>query len=165
MTDGLRFLLDEQLGKLARWLRIIGQDAAYQNAIPDDELLERAAAEGRIILTRDHRLPDRARRAGLADRVTIVVLAENYPALQLREVFQMYRDRLQVSVFSRCPVCNAATIPESKDRVENEVPPFVFATQTEFTRCPQCRRVYWQATHRSRVNTVLKDLLGVSIGD
>jgi len=163
MTDGLRFLLDEQLGKLARWLRIIGQDAAYQREIPDAQLLERAAAEGRVILTRDHRLSARARALSFADRVTIVVLTENYPALQLREVFQMYRERIQVAVFSRCPVCNAATAPEDKNRVEAEVPPFVFTTQTEFTRCPECRRVYWQATHRSRVALALKDILGLTI--
>jgi len=164
----LRFFCDEQLGKLARWLRVIGQDTAYERAIADSDLIARAAAEGRTILTRDHRLPERARKihppdaAGPDRAPQIIILAENYPALQLREVVGRFRDHILISVFSRCPVCNAATAPVAKAEVVGRVPPFVFATQEDFTRCPGCGRVYWQATHRDRVDVVLKDLLNIA---
>ena len=151
---GLRFFCDEQLGKLARWLRIIGQDTAYERAIADTELLALAAAEDRTILTRDHHLPE------LAGPVRIIVLTQNYPALQLREVVERFRDQISIRVFSRCPVCNTETVRVAREAVAGQVPPFVAATQQEFTRCPGCGRVYWQATHRERVDRVLRDLIG-----
>ena len=160
MPGSLRFFCDEQLGKLSRWLRIIGQDTAYERAIADADLLARAAAEARIVLTRDHHLPKLARKNSAPDRAPqVIVLAENYPALQLREVVELFRDRMQISIFSRCPVCNAETVKVAKEEVAAQLPPFVAASQQEFTRCPGCGRVYWQATHRARVDLVLRDLL------
>jgi hypothetical protein len=154
METGPRFFCDEQLGKLARWLRIIGQDTLYERQIADADLIARARAEGRIVLTRDRRLPERA--AG----VEIIVLAENYPALQLREVARLFAGRMSIRVFSRCVACNGEIEPVAKAGLEGQVPPFVFATQNEFTRCRDCGRVYWQATHRARVDHILGDLIG-----
>jgi len=143
---------DEQLGKLSRWLRIIGVDAEYCREIPDEELLRRAREEGRTVFTRDRGL------CGAGDDV--VCLSENYPAHQLREVVEMYRDRLRIRVFERCAVCNGRTEGVKKSEVEGKVPPFVFKTQEKFTRCTRCGRVYWQATHRERVERQLGDMLG-----
>lgn len=150
----LRFFCDEQLGKLARWLRIIGQDTLYQREIDDAELLDRARAEKRIVLTRDRNL------AALAPDVEVVCLEENYPALQLREVVERFEGRIEVMVFVRCAVCNRLVEPVARAEVENLVPPFVFSTQEQFTRCPGCGRVYWKATHRDRVELQLRDILG-----
>jgi len=150
----LKFFLDEQLGKLARWLRILGQDASYRKQIEDDELIAAARDEGRTILTRDTRLPERA------EDVKVDVLEQNYPALQLREVVEKYRDRMKIRLLTRCPVCNVPVRPVGKAEVEDRVPPFVYKTQENFTECPECKRVYWKATHRDRIELQLRDILG-----
>ena len=151
--ETIKFFCDDQLGKLCRWLRIIGQDAVYEREIADDELVARARAQGRIILTRDTRL------AAKAPGAEVVLLNENYPALQLREVAQLFRDRIEISVFSRCVACNGEIEAVAKEEVREKVPPFVFSTQEKFTRCRSCGKIYWQATHRERVDRTLCDVL------
>jgi uncharacterized protein with PIN domain len=150
----VKFFCDEQLGKLARWLRIIGVDAKFEPGIEDRDLVARAGAEGRIVLTRDTHL------AGLAGPGRVVWLTENYPALQLREVVKMYSDRIEVRVFTRCPACNGEVEGVGKAEVEGLVPEFVWTSQERFTRCVDCKNIYWQATHRSRVEVQLRDILG-----
>lgn len=154
MEETIKFFCDEQLGKLARWLRIVGQDVRYEREISDLDLLARARAEARVVLTRDRRLAARAEGAA------VVCLAENYPALQLREVVAHFTGRIQLRVFSRCVVCNAEIEEVAKAEVEQSVPPFVFASQEHFTRCVSCGRVFWKATHHDRVMLALKDVLG-----
>ncbi len=150
----LKFICDEQLGKLARWLRIIGLFAEYYGSIDDEVLIGRAGEEGGIILTRDSRLEEKA------GCVKVIRLRENYPALQLREVVDMFQDRIEIDVFSRCVSCNGEVCPEEKEKVKDQVPPFVFATRENFTRCGKCNKVYWKATHRDRVEIQLRDILG-----
>lgn len=152
--QGIKFICDEQLGKLSRWLRIIGLDAEYKREIEDHELLARADSEGRVVLTRDRGLEKRS------SGTRVICLLENYPALQLREVVELFGDKISIRVFSRCVACNGEVEPVGKDEVEGEVPPFVFATQDKFTRCLKCGRTYWKATHRDRVEVQLRDVLG-----
>jgi uncharacterized protein len=152
--DGLRFLCDEQLGKLARWLRIIGLDAEYEREAVDEALLARARHEGRFLLTRDSHLAEKG------PDVKVIHLEENYPAHQLREVVEMFRDQFEIRVFSRCPACNGEVAPLDKAAAAGRVPDFVYRTQEHFTYCPHCGRVYWQATHRDRIEIQLRDILG-----
>jgi len=149
-----KFFCDEQLGKLARWLRIIGQDAAFERKINDRDLIEKARAEGRIVLTRDRKLP------ALDASIEVHVLAENYPAHQLREVVELFRERIEIRVFSRCAVCNHGVEAAGREEVKDLVPDFVYRTQERFTRCPVCGRIYWRATHQGRVEIQLRDILG-----
>jgi uncharacterized protein with PIN domain len=153
-TEPVKFFCDEQLGKLSRWLRIIGQDSVWEREIGDDELLKRAREEGRIVLTRDTRLHLKA------GDVEVVLLDANYPAHQLREVVERFRDGIEIRVFSRCVACNSDIEDIDKSEVEGKVPPFVFKTQERFTRCRGCGKIYWQATHRERVEVQLRDILG-----
>ncbi|HUT52359.1 MAG TPA: Mut7-C RNAse domain-containing protein [bacterium] len=152
--EGVKFFCDDQLGKLCRWLRIIGQDAVYEREIADEELIARARSEGRTILTRDTRL------AAKAPGAEVVLLDENYPAHQLREVVLRFGDRIEIRVFSRCVACNGEIEATAKEEVREKVPPFVFSTQEKFTRCKSCGKIYWQATHRERVDRALRDVLG-----
>lgn len=156
--DQVKFWCDEQLGKLARWLRIIGQDTEYEREIEDRELIRRAGAEGRIVLTRDRGL------AGRAGPVEVVCLEANYPAHQLREVVATFRDRIQIRVFSRCVACNGEIEDAARSEVRGLVPPFVWETRQKFTRCTACKNIYWQATHRDRVEVQLQDVLGELYG-
>jgi uncharacterized protein with PIN domain len=110
------------------------------------------------VLTRDTRL------AAKAGDVTVIRLEGNYPAHQLREVVALFQGRFEIKVFSRCPACNSEVAPIGKDEVAGRVPVFVFETQERFTHCPGCGRLYWQATHRDRIEVQLRDILGELYG-
>jgi len=127
------------LGTLAKWLRLLGYDTAYDNAAADPELARRARVEGRVLLTRDREL---AGRRGLH---TLLIQSEVLEE-QVREV-QGALGLPPDPALSRCAVCNAALETVSPDAVADRVPPYVLRTQTEFHRCPGCGRVYWPGTH------------------
>jgi len=135
----LKLLADGMLGTLAKWLRLLGYDTAYDNAAADPELARRARVEGRVLLTRDREL---AGRRGLH---TLLIQSEVLEE-QVREV-QGALGLPPDPALSRCAVCNAALEPVSPDAVADRVPPYVLRTQTEFHRCPGCGRVYWPGTH------------------
>jgi uncharacterized protein len=154
MVRPIRFLCDEQLGKLSRWLRVIGLDSEYKKKIEDDELVLRGTKEERVILTRDTRLKEKFQGP------KIILLEENYPALQLKEVVSLFSDRISIKVFSRCVACNGEIKKVEKSALEGKVPPFVFRTQKSFTMCESCGKYYWKATHKERVESQLLDILG-----
>lgn len=138
-NEPLRLLADGMLGRLAKWLRLLGYDTAYDNAATDPELARRARAEGRVLLTRDREL---AARRGLR---TLLIQSE-----LLEEQVLEVRDALGPPphpALSRCPVCNRLLEPISPAEIAARVPPYVLRTQTEFQRCPDCERVYWPGSH------------------
>lgn len=137
--EPLRFLVDGMLGKLAKWLRLLGYDTAYDNAASDPELARRARAEGRVLLTRDREL---SARRGLR---TLLVQSEALEE-QVREV-QAALGPPPRPPLSRCTVCNAALETVSPATITDRVPPYVLRTQTEFRRCPDCDRIYWPGSH------------------
>ncbi|MCR4404675.1 MAG: Mut7-C RNAse domain-containing protein [Candidatus Acetothermia bacterium] len=133
----MRFLADTMLGKLAKWLRILGYDVLYYRDLGDEELLDLARAEGRILLTRDEELRRRCRG--------ILISSDDWRE-QLRELAEAVP--LDSSgLFTRCLECNAALERVSRAEVEDGVSPFILATQEEFGRCPECGRVYWKGSH------------------
>jgi hypothetical protein len=149
MSDEVRFLADEMLGRLARWLRILGYDTAYLSA--DDHVLVRLArAEGRILVTRDTEL---ARRRGLR-----AVLMESE---RVEEQVRQLLDDLGLtagSSFSRCPVCNTPLEEVGKEAVADRVPPYVLRTQERFSRCLGCGRIYWRGTHWARMRKRIESM-------
>lgn len=135
----LKLLADCMLGRLAKWLRLLGYDTAYDNGASDPELARRARAEDRLLLTRDREL---AARRGLR---TLLIESEMLEE-QVREV----QDALGPPpgpVLSRCSVCNVVLEAVSPAEIADRVPPYVLRTQTEFQRCPGCGKVYWPGTH------------------
>jgi uncharacterized protein with PIN domain len=141
-----RFLADAMLGGLARWLRVLGLDAAFDPELDDPELVERALAEDRRILTRDSRLVLRKRarnhlfiRSEVVDEQVVQVLREL--AIEPRPE----------DLFSRCLRCNVPLEPVAPEEAAREVPPFVARTQERFRRCPRCGRIFWRATHAERM--------------
>ncbi len=149
--ENLRLLADGMLGRLARWLRLLGYDTAYDNHAADAELARRARAEGRILLTRDREL---ARRRGLR---ALLIQAES-----LEEQVQEVQNALGPPphpALSRCAVCNAELEPVAPHEIADRVPPYVLRTQTEFHRCPGCGRIYWPGTHLRRMQEQLEHLI------
>lgn len=149
------FLADSMLGKLARWLRALGFDAAYERAMEDGDLVERARAEGRILLTRDRRLLHRRRL------VRGLLVEADEPAAQLRQLRHDLGLRFDPDRwFRRCLDCNLPMRSASADEVRNRVPPYVLATQQVFASCPGCGKVYWAATHVEGMRRRLEEAIG-----
>jgi len=140
-----RFFCDAMLGRLARWLRALGIDAAYQADIADADLVARARSQGRLVLTRDRRL---AEEMG-AERALLI--AADRPVAQLREVFDGLGLAVPERLFTRCTVCNAAVEPLPPEEARAHVPANVLARHAAFTRCPACGRVYWEGGHARRM--------------
>jgi uncharacterized protein len=148
-----KFLADGMLGKLARWLRALGVDCDFCNGAPDGELVRRALAEDRILLTRDRRL---AQRRLLRDRV-VLVTRDRWPE-QLTEVRRAFDFSAEIRPLSRCLECNTPLAAAAPADVADRVPPYVLKTQRQFTRCPGCGRIYWAGTHRDRIQAILDRL-------
>ena len=150
-----RFAADCMLGTLAKWLRILGYDTLYLNKVEDADLVERARAEDRILLTRDRRMTERRRAAPFH------LIAAERPMEQLREIAAAHRLTLDESrILTRCIRCNAPTAEVEPASVRDQVPPYVHSTQARFRRCPVCDRIYWGATHRENILERLRGILG-----
>ena len=150
-------VVDAMLGKLARWLRLLGYDAVYSQA-EDAELAHMARAEGRILLTRDREL---AKRRGL----TTVLVASMVLDEQLAQVVDAV-GRLPEGVGPRCMDCNAALEAISAAEAEGSVPPYVLETvgataERPFQRCPDCGRITWRGTHWRGIEARLR---GAGVG-
>jgi len=133
-----RLLVDAMLGRLARWLRLMGYDAAYWRDGSDEALIAAAQAEDRLIVTRDHAL---ARRRG----VRAVLIATEGLDEQITEA----RTALggAPAPFTRCSACGGELTDLPYEAARDLVPPYVWQTQTQFSRCAICGRVYWRGTH------------------
>ncbi len=149
----MKFLADHMLGKLAKELRMLGYDTLYYRGESGYPLIKLAREEDRVILTRNGKLLPRKPE----DR--IVRVTEDKPSLQLRELFQKgYISFNEKKVYSRCLPCNALLDQIPRDEAEGNVPDFVFYQQTEFSRCPQCRKIYWPGSHLDHMKGKVKKL-------
>ncbi len=154
----LRFAADCMLGRLARWLRILGHDVLYFRRIEDADLVEVARREERILLTRDTRLVQRraARNA--------ILIESPYLEQQLRQLARWDGAALLApGLCRRCLECNEPTLAVEKEGVRERVPPYVYRTQERFRECPACRRIYWNASHVQDMLRRLRRSLGRSL--
>lgn len=148
-----KFFADSMLGTLARWMRTLGYDVLYDPGIDDGALLLKAAEEGRVVLTRDTLLMKRRLARGRS-----VFIESADLSVQLRQVAALFPIETE-KLLTRCLRCNALLDRIEKDAVKDRVPSYVFETQTEFSTCPSCGRIYWGATHRERMLEDLRRLL------
>jgi uncharacterized protein len=156
--DAPRFAVDRMLGRLARWLRVLGFDAAYRAELPAARLLTLAAREDRIVLTRDARL--RCPRG----RARIVQIRSDRFRDQLRELDRVFPLGGLGARAARCVECNLELDILPVERVPQQVPAYVRETQREFQQCARCRRIYWPATHRARMEAEVA-ALGLTAAD
>jgi uncharacterized protein len=136
----MRLLADAMLGRLAKWLRMMGYDTLYSSTADDNEIARVARAENRVVLTRDRQL---VRRRGVR---AVLIESENLDD----QICQLARELdldVKNDIMSRCIACNALLEDLPREEAEGLVPPYVFATQACFKRCPKCARVYWRGTH------------------
>lgn len=148
----MKFILTKELGKLAKWLRILGYDAEYFDKDNPGFLFIRALKDSRIILTRNHRLPKRT-------ALRIVMIESEIVKEQIPEVLNTLKLKVNKDImFTRCILCNEPLIPVEKESVRNIVPEYVFKTQESFITCPKCNRVYWQGTHWGNAASILEEI-------
>jgi uncharacterized protein with PIN domain len=152
----VRFAADAMLGRLARWLRLIGCDTLFDAAASDAQLVRSALQEGRVLLTRDRRLPQQ-----WSVPQVLVVRAERLPA-QLREVVEHFGLDWRSRRFTRCSRCNAPLEAATADQIARGVPARVADSAVDFRRCARCQRVYWPGSHVERMERALEAALGAS---
>ena len=150
----MRFVIDGMLGKLTRWLRIMGHDALYLNDAKDRDLVANAIRENRILLTSDVALYRLATARG-ADAYLVKGRTE---AERLASLANRFKLDLSVNTAdSRCPVCGSSLKEVSKKEVREEIPAATFNAFNEFWTCSnsECAKVYWQGSHWQNIHAVL----------
>jgi len=148
----MRFIADVMLGRLARWLRILGYDTLYDSSYSDDDLFFKAHQEKRILLTRDSDLAQR-----MNPKYCCFITEPSVPG-QVKQVVAHYRLNTTDQIFSRCTVCNECVQPIDKSLVEGRVPKFVYQSTHEFYYCNNCDKIYWAGSHIKLVKEVLSKL-------
>ncbi len=151
---GVRFMLDAMLGRLARWLRILGCDALFEAEIPDAELVRRALQQERVILTRDRALPQEWRVPHL------LIVESEAPLAQLQQVVRAFELDWRTRLFTRCSRCNTELETVAREDIVTRVPARIFSEQECFLRCASCGRIYWGGSHSARMRRVLDAALG-----
>jgi uncharacterized protein len=138
----VKFITDTNLGKLAKWLRILGYDTVVYRGEADRNFLRKAEKEGRVVLTRKK---DMAARQFSGKLVTV---GSDHVQEQLREVMEELSVSADVSrLFSICVRCNEALVAVDKENVAGLVPAFVYDIHSTFRRCPGCKGIFWPGTH------------------
>lgn len=149
-----RFLLDVHLGTLARRLRLLGVDAAYENLdIGDAALASRSAAEERVMLSRDR---------GLLHRRELWAGAYVYshrPEEQLTDVLSRFTPPL--APWTRCTACNGPLREATKESVHGQLPDGTGRTYDVYARCTACDQVYWRGAHHARLTAIVDEALRV----
>ena len=151
--DGIKFILDSHLGKLAAYLRMLGFDTLYRNDYEDHQLADVAEMEGRILLSRDRRLLMRKQvQAGYCVR-------KHNPQDQLKDVLNRFRLYSHIRPFQRCIRCNARLEKVSKEQVLDMLEPLTKLYYSSFSICPACRQVYWPGSHYEHMQRMIQKFI------
>jgi len=150
------FVADCMLGRLARWLRVLGFDVLYFPRIEDAALLGVARREGRALLTRDTGLLERA-----GGHPALLVASGKWED-QLVQVLETFGLKDSVAPHTRCLDCNVPLKPLPKERARNLAAPFVVERAEALALCPACGRVFWKGSHAddmdARICRIIKRL-------
>jgi uncharacterized protein with PIN domain len=148
-----RFVADRMLGKLAKWLRVLGYDVVYLRNASEGEILQNLQ-EGRTLLTRNRRAQK------WHGKGNVFIVEDNDPKIQLREVVKgLGLPELDAAVLSRCLSCNRTLEAVRREAVREEVPDYIYQRQEEFFRCSDCGKVYWHGSHAARMRQQLRKIL------
>ena len=149
----MKFIVDGMLGKLTRWLRMLGHNVKYSHKLDDAQLIAIAKREKRVLLTRDLELYQQATAKG----VQAFYVDGKTEAERLAQLAKKFGISLEIDMaVSRCPKCNAQVKPTSKENVKDKVEETTFAYYNEFWQCPKCGQVYWQGAHWKRIRKTLE---------
>src|SRR5262245_2056453 len=149
----VRFVLDVHLGKLARYLRLMGFDSLYRNDFSDEQLTSLSSAESRILLTRDR---------GFLKRNVVThgyCVRDTQPKRQLSEVLQRFDLFGSIHPFERCLRCNGPLEEIEKEKIQDRLLPGTRQHFEEFRICPICYQIYWRGSHRERMEQFIQQVI------
>lgn len=153
----MKFICDDMLGTLAKWLRIFGYDTLY-GAKNDDEFLKISKQENRILLTRDKNLYERTKNKSSSLYIKSMSLHEEIVLVFQKTGINISKDNM----LSRCLICNTPLEIKKKSEIREVVPPYPFQYHEKFWKCPTCNRVYWKGSHWTnmykRIKKILKEI-------
>lgn len=148
----LKFVATGELGRLAKWLRILGYDTEYNPDKNGRELIIKSLKGRRIVLTRDLKM---SRFSG----IKVVYLKSDFVEKQIAQLRKEMPLKIDENkFFSICVLCNKPLEDIEKEKVKNNVPEYVYRTQNVFKRCSFCKRVYWKGTHWENVEKFIRNL-------
>jgi len=156
LPQGFKFICDVNIGKLARWLRIFGFDTLYENNFEDDELAELASKTQRILLSKD---------CNLLKRKKVIwghLVRVDDPTAQIVDVIKLFQLERLTQPYKRCPRCNGKLLRVEKKKVDHLLEPLTRKYYTVFNQCDTCCQVYWQGSHRSKMEENLHAVLAMS---
>lgn len=145
----VRFVADNHLGRLARFLRLLGIDTLYEREYDDPELVRISVEEQRIVLTRD---------VGLLKRGSLehgYYVRSTDPREQVVEVVRRFDLADRLTPFSRCMVCNGMLVPASKESIADRLPPRTRQDVDEYRACSSCNKIYWQGAHHQDLRRIV----------
>jgi len=145
VAESPRFIVDHNVGKLAKWLRMMGYDTLFFSGDNDSRMLALAQKENRVILTKDTQIM--RRRLVTKGQIKALLIENDKPELQMHQVITTLNLDPQFRPFSICLECNQPLRERSQTQVKDLVPPYVFQTQSQYMECPACHRIYWRGTH------------------
>ena len=153
-----RFVVDVNVGRLAKWLRVMGYDALFIPDVDDGDLLRIGREQGRVVVTKDRYITER--RVVTSGQVPVFLATSD----DFRKQMQQLTDALGLgpqNVFTLCIECNESLSPVDKQTVEDRVPRFVYSTQEQFYECPGYHKIYWRGTHWRNMR---RELMGFARG-
>lgn len=148
-----RFAADAMLGRLARWLRVLGHDTWYDIAVADPDLVRIAGEEQRVLLTRDRHLLRELRPAQALE------IRQDDPLLQLRDVAGALALQPPAHLFTRCLLCNAPLQEIAREQAAAALAHGLEGVAGPVLRCPSCGRLYWEGSHTRRMRAALERVL------
>ena len=154
-NEEIKFFADVMVARVVRWLRAIGIDTLWEDAISDKDLVRRAIEEKRFILTLDKPLIEEWR----VDNV-LLLQSEN-PLEQFAEIIRHFEIEKPEEFFTRCLVCNTFLRRASTKEIIDNAPPDVRENQQKFDYCPRCNKVYWQGSHTKRMRQAIEEIFSV----
>jgi uncharacterized protein with PIN domain len=152
----MKFILTNELGRLVRWLRILGFDTVYFKSNNIGTLIIETLREDRFIITRRQtKIDDLQKR-------TLVLTSDNLKE-QLKDVMQNLKLQINENeMFTRCPMCNTVLTEIKKEEAKERIPSYVYGTQNEFRQCNLCKKLYWKGTHWGNIKEALSRQLRAS---
>jgi uncharacterized protein with PIN domain len=153
--ESLKFIVDHNVAKLARWLRMMGYDAIVFDQPDDWQMIRTALAENRIVITKDTGVMKR--RVITSGKLRALLIIGDEPETQIQQVIETFQLNNQNSL-SLCLECNVPLVAVKREEIKDRIPPYVYQTKSQFVECPVCLRVYWQGTHWEAMTQTLSKL-------
>lgn len=150
--NDITFAADIMVGRLARWLRTLGYDTIYKTNLEAKYLVKLAEEETRTLLTRSPRLIEEN------PNVNSFLVRQHKPKEQMKTImtkFQLGTDW----IFSRCILCNVKVESISREKIIDQIAEGVLQTSQQFYRCPNCKKIFWEGSHRKRFEEFLNNLI------